>query len=166
MRLHLLIAVLVVTIFVGVTAFLFSDYFGLYDVQLVTQRGDSYDLKVELAKNFRQKKMGLMYRTRLKVGRGMLFIYNKPHKLNFWMKNTLIPLDIIFLGEDLRIKHISEKTPPCPPDETCPLYSSVYPAQYVLEVPGGYSHLFKIKPGDRLELIDSIELNNGKIIAR
>lgn len=157
MRLHLSIAVLVVTIFVGINAFLFSGYFGFYDVQLVTQRGDSYDLKVELAKTFRQKQTGLMYRRRLEVGRGMLFAYNKPYKLNFWMKNTLIPLDIIFIGEDLRIKHISEKTPPCPSDETCPLYSSVYPVQYVLEVPGGYTHLFKIKEGDRLELIDSIE---------
>jgi len=156
MRLHHYIAVLVVTVFVGINAFLFSNYFFFNEIRLVTQRGDTYDLKVELAKTFRQKQKGLMYRKRLEVGRGMLFVYDKPALPSFWMKNMRFPLDMIFIGEDLIIRHIAEKIPPCLEDKICPTYSSSEPVQYILEVPGGYSDLFKIHEGDYLELIDPI----------
>lgn len=155
MRIHRLIAVLVVMIFVGVNAFLFSDYFRLYDIKLKTDRGE-YNLKVELAKTFRQQRKGLMYKKRLKVGQGMLFIYKKPVIPSFWMKNMLIPLDMIFIGEDLSIKYIQEKVSPCLEDEICQTYSPPEPIQYVLEVPGGYSYLFKIHPGDVVEFVDPI----------
>ena len=155
MRIHRLIAVLVVMIFVGVNAFLFSDYFRLYDIKLKTDRGE-YNLKVELAKTFRQQKKGLMHRKRLEVGQGMLFVYKKPVIPSFWMKNMLIPLDMIFIGEDLSIKYIQEKVPPCLADEVCQTYSPPEPIQYVLEVPGGYSYLFKIHPGDALEFTDPV----------
>lgn len=156
MRLHHYIAVLVVTVFVGINAFLFSDYFFFNDIRLVTQRGDTYDIKVELAETFRQKQRGLMYRKRLEVGKGMLFVYEKPLIPSFWMKNMRFPLDIIFIGNDLIIKHIAEKIPPCLESEVCPTYSPLVPVQYVLEVPGGYTDLFKIQEGDYLELIDPI----------
>ena len=156
MRLHRSIAVLVVMVFVGVNAFLFSDYFRLHKVNLVTQRGDVYHLKVEIAEKMRQRQKGLMFRKRLNVGKGMLFVYSKPVIPHFWMKNTLIPLDMIFIGADLKVKHIHEKVPPCK-TEICPTYSTSMPVQYVLEVPGGYSYLFKIRPGDRLEFEEPAE---------
>lgn len=156
MRLHRSIAVLVVMVFVGINAFLFSDYFRLHKVSLVTQRGDVYHLKVEIAEKMRQRQKGLMFRKRLDVGKGMLFVYSKPVTPHFWMKNTLIPLDMIFIGDDLEVKYIHEKVPPCK-TEICPTYSPSMQVQYVLEVPGGYSYLFKIKPGDRLEFDESID---------
>lgn len=156
MRTHRIIAVLVVMVFVGINAFLFSDYFRLHKVNLITQRGDVYELKVEIADKMRQRQKGLMFRRRLDVGRGMLFVYSKPVIPNFWMKNTLIPLDMIFIGADLKVKYIHEKVPPCK-TEICQTYSPNALVQYVLEVPGGYSYLFKIKPGDRLEFIDPID---------
>lgn len=153
---HRIIAVLVVMVFVGVNAFLFSDYFRFHKVSLVTQRGDVYHLKVEIADKMRQRQKGLMFRKRLDVGKGMLFVYSKPVIPHFWMKNTLIPLDMIFISEDLEVKYIHEKVPPCKTD-ICPTYSPPVPVRYVLEVPGGYSYLFKIKPGDRLEFEEPIE---------
>ncbi|MBN2095834.1 DUF192 domain-containing protein [Candidatus Peregrinibacteria bacterium] len=150
MRFHRLIAVLIVTLFVGINAFLFSDYLGFEKIRLVTERGDVYKLKVEIADTFEQRQKGLMYRKHLDVGRGMLFVYIEPVLPSFWMKNMRFPLDIIFIGEDLRVKTIHEKVPPCE-TEPCELYSPSSRIRYVLEVPGGYSSLFKIKPGDRLE---------------
>ncbi len=150
MRLHRLIAVLAVTLFVGINAFLFSDYFGWEKIRLITERGDVLKLRVEIADTAEERREGLMHRRRLEVGRGMLFVYPEPLSPSFWMKNMRFPLDMIFIGEDQRIKTIREKVPPCQTDP-CKIYSSPYPARYVLEVPGGYSYLFKIRPGDRLE---------------
>jgi len=150
MRLHRFIAAFIVTLFVGINAFLFSDYLGLKNVRLVTERGDVYKLKVDIAETSEEKQKGLMYRRRLEVGRGMLFVYTEPVAPSFWMKNMRFPLDIIFIGEDLRVKTIHEKVPPCETDP-CELYSPSSRIQYVLEVPGGYSSLFKIRLGDRLE---------------
>jgi uncharacterized membrane protein (UPF0127 family) len=154
-NLHQLIAALVVLIFAGVNAYIFSDFFSSYNARLVTQRGDSYKLKLEFARTASEKQKGLMHRRRLEVGRGMLFIYDKPLIPSFWMKNTLIPLDMMFIGEDLVIKYIEEKVPPCISD-FCPSYSPPMSVQYVLEVPGGYSYLFKIRAGDTLELTEPI----------
>ena len=159
MRMQYLIAALVVTVFLGTNAFLFSDYFQLYRVQLVTQRGDTYKIKVELATTFREKQKGLMYRNKLDVGKGMLFVYTKPVNSAFWMKNMRFPIDIIFIGNDLMIKHIEEKVPPCKEKKACPSLPPSEPIQYVLEVPGGYTKLFKIRPGDHLEFLDTIPIN-------
>ena len=75
------------------------------------------------------------------------------------MKNTLIPLDMIFIGKDFSIKYIEQKTPPCKEadDSQCPLYSPPVAVQYVLEVPGGYSKLFGVQNGDILEFVTPIE---------
>ncbi|MBU1018144.1 DUF192 domain-containing protein [Patescibacteria group bacterium] len=150
MRFHRIIATVFVTLFVGINAFLFSDYLGFEKIYLVTERGDTYKIRVEIADTFGQKQKGLMHRRRLEVGRGMLFIYQEPVTPSFWMKNMCFPLDMIFIGKDLRVKTIHEKVLPCEA-EPCELYSPSSPIQYVLEVPGGYSQLFKIKSGDRVE---------------
>ncbi len=152
---HRLIASVAVLFFIGFNVFLFSDQSRYHEMTIQNDRG-VFKLKVEIAQTFRQMRRGLMHRRRLDVGRGMLFVYDKPHIPSFWMKNTRIPLDMIFIGEDLRIKTIHEKVPPCLETDDCPTYEADQLAQYVLEVPGGYSSLFKIKVGDlvTLPLID------------
>lgn len=152
---HVLIAALIVTFFIGLNAYLFSDYLRSETLLIQTKRGDVYGLKIEIAKTFREKQSGLMHRRRLEVGKGMLFVYDHSLIPAFWMKNMNFPLDMIFIGEDLLIRDIAEKVPPCK-NEPCPTYTPSQPAQYVLEVPGGYTQLFKIKTGDKIELPESI----------
>jgi hypothetical protein len=143
---------------VGFNIYIFSDQTRLYDIRLKTTRGN-FSLKVELAKTMREKQKGLMFRENLKVGEGMLFVYKKPLIPTFWMKNTLIPLDMMFIGSDLSIKYIEQKVPPCTSsnDAECPRYSPPIAVRYILEVPGGYSKLFGIQPEDILEIITPIE---------
>jgi uncharacterized membrane protein (UPF0127 family) len=152
-KIHKIIVAVVVLLFVGINVYLFSDQAAVHDIRIQTKLG-TYDIKAEIAETFRQKKKGLMGRRRLEVGQGMLFTYNNPVIPAFWMKNMLIPLDLVFIGEDLVIKHIEEKAPPCLPDEECPLYRPPVPVQYVLEVPGGYTYLFKIGVGDVMQFVE------------
>ncbi len=109
---------------------------------------------VEVARTPEEKATGLMHRQSLPEGHGMLFVYDQPSILSFWMKNTLIPLDILFIGSDLKIKTISENTPPCPPDTACPSYKSSESVQYVLEVNGGVAERQKVGVGDTVDLSD------------
>ena len=110
---------------------------------------------IEVARTPEEKAKGLMYRTSLPQDQGMLFVYDKPVMLSFWMKNTLIPLDIFFIGSDLKIKTISENTPPCIPETVCPTYSSSEPVQYVLELNGGAAAWQKIRVGDSVIISNS-----------
>lgn len=151
-----IIAIAIVMIFVGLNVYLFSDQTEFQDIKLKTNRG-TFSLHVELAKNFRERQKGLMYRQRLEVGSGMLFVFNKPLMPSFWMKNTLISLDMLFIDKDLTIKHIEQKALPCAPEETCKLYAPEVPVQYVLEVPGGYTKLFGVREGDEMEFTKSEE---------
>ncbi len=109
-------------------------------------------IEVELALTPSQWSKGLMFRKEMAEGHGMLFVYEKPSPLSFWMKNTLIPLDILFIASDFKIKTISENTPPCPPDTDCPSYPSLEPVLYVLELNGGTVAREKIRVGDQLGL--------------
>ena len=134
----------------------FSDEKSHYSIQLQNDH-TKHELRVELAKTPDELRQGLMHRENLKEGRGMLFVYEEPRIPSFWMKNMLIPLDIIFIGGDLEIKHITSQVPPCPQDEKCPTYSHPIPVKYVLEVPGGYAKKYQIYKGDLLVLSDLID---------
>lgn len=130
-------------------------------IQMVTPNA-VFDFKVEVAKTEFEKQRGLMFRKSLAENKGMLFVYDKPSFVSFWMKNTLIPLDILFIGSDLKIKSISENTPPCPPATVCPSYPSLEPVQYVLELNGGTTARQKIGLGDNVDLLNSItDPNSG-----
>ncbi len=78
----------------------------------------------------------------------MLFVFDKPGIYSFWMKNTLIALDIIWLDEDYNIIYISSDTPPCKSDP-CPWYWPKQSAQYVFEINGGLSQKLWIKTWDK-----------------
>ncbi|MBF0548985.1 MAG: DUF192 domain-containing protein [Deltaproteobacteria bacterium] len=90
----------------------------------------------ETADTPEKKVRGLMFRKELAKGAGMLFIYPEDEELTFWMKNTLIPLDIIFFSQDMRVVGILHNLPPCKTDP-CPNYQSPAPAKYALEINAG-----------------------------
>lgn len=107
-------------------------------------------LTVSIAKSSREQALGLMGVKSLKEGEGMLFVFDKPKQVGFWMKNMLISLDMLFIGEDKKINHIAEKVPPCPKQGACPTYGSSALVHYVLEVPSGYAKKNQINIGDAL----------------
>ena len=103
-------------------------------------------IPVELATTHAQRQQGLMYRRDLKKGTGMLFIFEQQRVHRFWMKNTYIPLDMIFIGEDMTIAGIVHRATP----ETETARFVERPSRYVLEVNGGFAKAKGITPGDRV----------------
>jgi uncharacterized protein len=103
-----------------------------------------HDFTIELALSDRQQMQGLMFRRTMPPDAGMLFDYRTPTQITMWMKNTFIPLDMIFIGADGRIVHIAERAVPHS-EEIIP---SVKPARAVLEVNGGTAQRLGIKVGD------------------
>lgn len=100
---------------------------------------DGKTLQVEIARTPMERTRGLMFRTALPEDRGMLFIFEQPGKNKFWMKNTLIPLDILWMDDRKRIIHIEYQVPPCKLDP-CPVYGPSAENHYVLEVKAGVAH--------------------------
>jgi uncharacterized membrane protein (UPF0127 family) len=94
---------------------------------------------------------GLMFRESLAPDAGMLFVFGDERVRSFWMKNTLIPLDMLFVAADLTIVDIVEGAVPCEADP-CPLYTSGAPAQWALEVNGGFVQDHGIRIGDAVVL--------------
>jgi len=77
-----------------------------------------------------------MFRKNLGEKEGMLFVFKNEGFHSFWLKNTLIPLDIVFLDKNKKVVNITENAQPCPSDK-CPSYRNQNPAKYVLEIRGG-----------------------------
>lgn len=107
-----------------------------------------YRVTVEVAKRSAEQQRGLMYRRSLEKDTGMLFVFQQEEPQSFWMKNTLIPLDMLFISSDLVIVDITTMQP-CSVDP-CPSYTSKQPAQYCLEVNAGYARSHAIKIGDTI----------------
>jgi len=103
--------------------------------------------KVELAITPQEHERGLMYREHLAPDAGMLFISESPRRQVFWMKNTLIPLDMIFIGADWRIAGIVENAEP----KTLSAREVAAPSQYVLEIGGGLSARYGIRAGQAVD---------------
>ncbi|NOT40737.1 MAG: DUF192 domain-containing protein [Alphaproteobacteria bacterium] len=101
---------------------------------------------VEVVHREKERSRGLMFRDSMANDRGMLFDYSPPQKIAFWMKNTFIPLDIIFIGADGRILNIAENTTPLSLERL----PSVGEARGVLEINGGLSAKLGLKPGDKV----------------
>jgi len=93
------------------------------------------DIKLEVVKTLEERMKGLMFRKELCDNCGMLFVFEKEDYRNFWMKNTLIPLDMIFINENFRVVNFVKATPCLKShDDQCTAYSSKEKAKYVLEV--------------------------------
>jgi YVTN family beta-propeller protein len=104
---------------------------------------------VEVADDQDETMRGLMFRKHLPWNAGMLFVFHNEEPRTFWMKNTFIPLDMIFVDSNLKIVDIKENVPPCAQGDECPLYPSKERAQYVLEVNAGFVQENGIKIGDQ-----------------
>jgi uncharacterized membrane protein (UPF0127 family) len=116
---------------------------------ITLQRSDeNITINAEIADNNEERTKGLMYRTEMGEYEGMIFIFENERQLTFWMKNTLIPLDMIFADDTGKIINI-EEAQPCK-QENCPLYGSQGNAQYVLELNQGFCKQHNIQKGDRI----------------
>lgn len=108
---------------------------GMQRLHLQGENG-SVEIDVEIADTPEEEQRGLMFRTELPKNQGMLFVFSEPQPLYFWMKNTKIPLDILYFAADGSL--VSTATmEPCLADP-CPSYPSAAPARYALEVNKGY----------------------------
>lgn len=107
-------------------------------------------IKIEVARTPQEQGTGLMYRTDLAENQGMLFIFDPPQSVGFWMKNTLINLDLIFLKNGV-IQQIFADVPPCITDP-CPSYQSLTEIDSVLELSGGRTNQLNLKVGDQLDI--------------
>jgi uncharacterized membrane protein (UPF0127 family) len=103
-------------------------------------------IDIEKADNEMERQFGLMYRRTMEDDQGMLFLFDKPEQQGFWMKNTIIPLDIMFVDENKQILNIHENTKPMS-EASLP---SKGDARYVVEVIGGFSKKYGVKPGDKI----------------
>ena len=108
-----------------------------------------FSFTVEIAQTPEEQSVGLMHRTELAPNHGMFFVYDTPSELSFWMKNTLIPLDILFIDEEMVIHHIHANAEPLSEDRI-PSQGEVLK---VIEINGGRAKELGIKVGDKVEII-------------
>ncbi len=118
---------------------------GKQTLEIASQSG-VHVFSVELADNDAERAKGLMYRKELPEGQGMLFDFHREQDVSFWMQNTYISLDMIFIRADGRILRIAENTEP----ESTRIISSGGLAKGVLEVIAGTAKKYGIQPGDRV----------------
>jgi uncharacterized membrane protein (UPF0127 family) len=111
-------------------------------VSVAVGEGRSVPFRVEVARTSAEREQGLMYREHLDADAGMIFIFERPAPLTFWMKNTLIPLDMIFIDSDRRIRGIVENAEPGTLTERRVDGLS----EYVLEINGGLAAKLGIQP--------------------
>ena len=106
---------------------------------------------VEIADTQETQRLGLMFRDSMPADHGMLFIFPNEAPRSFWMKNTRIPLDIMYFDKELKLVSLSADTPPCKVSR-CPSYPSIAPAKYVLELNAGLAASLGVAVGDKLKL--------------
>ncbi|MBT7093696.1 MAG: DUF192 domain-containing protein [Bacteroidetes bacterium] len=104
------------------------------------------EIDIEIADDDYQTQQGLMYRRSMKENRGMLFIFEDEQERSFWMQNTYMSLDILYVATDKTIVSIIENTAPKSEESIL----SVYPAKYVVEVNAGFVARYQIKTGDKI----------------
>jgi uncharacterized membrane protein (UPF0127 family) len=115
-------------------------------LSIVTAAGTKLKFEVEIASSFEEKARGLMYRDALAANTGMLFVYAREFRQAMWMKNTRIPLDMLFIRRDGRISHIHERAVP----QSLDTISSHGRVLAVLELRGGTAARLGIAKGDQV----------------
>jgi uncharacterized membrane protein (UPF0127 family) len=114
---------------------------------MIVAGGRDLKFEVDLATNDAERSRGLMFRKELGAYEGMLFDFYQEMQVSFWMKNTLIPLDMVFIAANGTVKHVHANAVPLSTDAI----SSLYPVRAVLEINGGSARLLGIKPGDKVK---------------
>lgn len=107
---------------------------------------------VEIADTAAARARGLMFRQRLAADRGMLFIHERQAPLAYWMKNTLIPLDILYFDNQRRLVSQQRDVAPCTLGDACPSFPSDAPARYVLELNAGQAAKLRLQAGATLRV--------------
>lgn len=110
--------------------------------------GQRYE--VEIADNDASRAQGLMFRDKMADGHGMLFIHDYEEPQAYWMKNTRIPLDILYFDTGRRLVTQQRDVPPCSAGDACPIYPSNAPARYVLELNAGQAAKLKLQDGSEI----------------
>jgi len=113
---------------------------------------------VEVADTFEERERGLMFRDSMEKDNGMLFIHDNEERQAYWMKNTKIPLDILYFSKERKLVSAQERVPPCSAGDRCPPYASEGEALYVLELNAGSVELYKIKAGNEMKISPDIKL--------
>lgn len=118
------------------------------NIVTVTTATGQTSFTVEIADTPKAREKGLMYRTHLDSDAGMLFDFHKDRQVAFWMQNTLIPLDMVFIGADGRVRNVHANARPLDPTAI----PSDGPVRYVLEIAGGRAAEIGLEPGDAVSL--------------
>jgi len=106
---------------------------------------------IEVAADDAARARGLMDRASMDADHGMLFVFDDDAPRAFWMKNTKLPLDMLFFDANRKLVSVQHNVPPCQADP-CPAYSSGAPARYVLELNGGQAQTLGLTPGDEMQI--------------
>ena len=124
---------------------------------------DGTHVHLELALTDEEKQLGLMFRDTLPSDHGMLFIFDADGPLEFWMKNTFIPLDFVWVSAAGEVVYVRASVPPCRSDP-CPSYGSGKPARAVLEVNAGFAAAHGVRPGEQLKFqnVTGFPVSGGK----
>ena len=117
------------------------------ELSIITSNGSKHNFLVEVARTEEEKKIGLMFRKTLAKNAGMLFLYKREALRLMWMKNTFVPLDILFIDKKGVIKRVVKRTIP----HSLATISSRQSVLAVLELRGGITSSLEIKKGDRIE---------------
>lgn len=120
------------------------------NLKIYRKQNEPILLDIEIAENEADRMQGLMYRHHLPENAGMFFIFEQEEIRSFWMKNTFISLDIIYINVDMEIVSIQKYTQP----KSVYSLPSEKPARYVLEVNAGFTDKHGISPGDRIDIAD------------
>jgi uncharacterized membrane protein (UPF0127 family) len=117
---------------------------------------------IEVADDDAERARGLMFRDELAADRGMLFIHERQEPLAYWMKNTRIPLDILYFDDARKLVSQRRDIPPCSLGDRCPPYPSDAPARYVLELNAGEAARLGLKDGAELKFGPGISSGTGE----
>jgi len=141
----------ILTIILLISLILIASCSNTNRVIITNSQQKDIEIQVNLAITPQQKQQGLMNVSNLSENQGMLFLFDNEDYYNFWMKDTLIPLDIIFINKDLRIVDIIQAVP-CKKDP-CKVYTPKNKAKYVLEVNKDFAKDNKIAINNSLKLL-------------
>ena len=115
-------------------------------ISIITLRGKTHNFNIEMAIDPREQSIGLMFRPSVAADGGMLFDWGRPRVSQMWMRNTIASLDMIFIGQDGRIRTIVERTIP----QSLAIVDSKVPVRATLEVAAGTCQRLEISVGDRV----------------
>lgn len=127
------------------------------EISVITSQ-ESVNVSVEIADTESKRRKGLMYRRNLGINEGMIFVFPDESPRSFWMKNTYIPLDIVFIDSDGNVLNIEEAYPqPDTPDNKLDRYRSIGDAKYVLELNSSFSEKYDLNTNDRINFYNTLK---------